>query len=85
MLHQGTKDDKDNPNNNKVKHIIFLGDHFHDIVAIKDLKYNTALSFAFYNVLQSGLPQEYCDKYDAVIKNDGDVLIINEVIAKIFK
>lgn len=67
------------------RNIIFLGDHLNDIDAIKDLKYNTALAFAFYNDLQSDVPQGYCDKYDAIIKEDGDFLLVNEVIAKINK
>lgn len=85
LQNETKKNANSNANAHNEKNIIFLGDHLNDIDAIIDLKYNTCLSFAFYNVLQGDVPQSYCDNYDVVIRNDGDFLIVNEVISKIFQ
>lgn len=71
--------------NEKKLNVFFFGDHLNDINALDDIKNNIAniLSVAFWNYDESKLSNEFKEIYDAVVSEDGDFFIINEVLKEL--
>ena len=71
-------------NDRKDINILFFGDNFNDIDAISKMEYSNVLGIAFGNYPEKDIPTEYYEKYDAVVKEDGDLWFINDTIEKLY-
>lgn len=71
-------------NDRKDINILFFGDNFNDIDAISKMEYSNVLGIAFGNYPEKDIPKEYYEKYDAVVKEDGDLWFINDTIEKLY-
>ena len=71
-------------NDRKDINILFFGDNFNDIDAISKMEYANVLGIAFGNYPEKYIPKEYYEKYDAVVKEDGDLWFINDTIEKLY-
>ena len=71
--------------NEKKLNVFFFGDHLNDINALDDIKNSieNILSVAFWNYDESKLSNEFKEIYDAVVSEDGDFFIINEVLKEL--
>ena len=70
----------------KKLNVIFFGDHLNDINALDDIREDieNILSIAFYNYSQNNLPKEFIETYDAVVCEDGDFSIINDILEQLY-
>lgn len=71
--------------NEKKINVVFFGDHLNDINALDDIQNNieNILSVAFWNYDESKLSNEFKKIYDAVVSEDGDFFIINEILKEL--
>ena len=71
--------------NEQKLNVFFFGDHLNDINALDDIQNNieNILSVAFWNYDESKLSNEFKKIYDAVVSEDGDFFIINEILKEL--
>ena len=71
--------------NEQKLNVFFFGDHLNDINALDDIQNNieNILSVAFWNYDESKLSNEFKKIYDAVVREDGDFFIINEILKEL--
>lgn len=65
------------------KNVLLLGDSLGDVDMVSGFNYDSLLKIGFFNYKDSQQKDQFMEKYDVVIENDGDFSLINQFLLEI--